>query len=70
MIDHEGFIKIADFGLSKMNAVTNDAFSVCGTLEYMAPEILSKIGHGKPVDWWCLGVLIFEMIAGCPPFFT
>ena len=53
-----------------MNATANDALSVCGTLEYMAPEVLNKTGHGKPVDWWCLGVLIYEMMAGSPPFFT
>lgn len=47
-----------------------DATSVCGTPEYLAPEILLKIGHGKAVDWWTLGALIYEMLTGLPPFYT
>ena len=45
-----------------------EAFSICGTPEYFAPEILLKEGHGKPVDWWTFGCIIFEMITGIPPF--
>ena len=48
----------------------NMAMSVCGTPEYLAPEILYKQGHGKPVDWWCLGSVIFEMMVGLPPFYS
>ena len=48
----------------------HDAKSVCGTPEYLAPEILLKLGHGKAVDWWTLGALIFEMLTGLPPYYT
>ena len=70
LIDEVGYIRLTDFGLSKMFVESNDALSICGTPEYLAPEILYKEGHGKPVDWWCLGCIIFEMITGLPPFYS
>ncbi|KAM3140400.1 hypothetical protein pb186bvf_007560 [Paramecium bursaria] len=71
LIDKEGYIRITDFGLSKKNIKTDkDAFSVCGTPEYLAPEVLIKQGHGKPFDWWTLGCFIYEIVIGMPPFYA
>jgi serine/threonine protein kinase len=70
LIHRDGHIKITDFGFAKK--LTNDrTFTLCGTPEYLAPEIIkgAKVGYGKSVDWWALGVLIFEMLAGYPPFY-
>ncbi len=62
MLDHEGHIKIADFGFAKV--VPDRTWTLCGTPEYLAPEIIQSKGHGRAVDWWALGILIFEMLAG------
>lgn len=71
LIDIDGYIRITDFGLSKENIKDNQsAHSFCGTPEYLAPEILKRVGHGKAVDWWSLGAIIFEMLTGLPPFYT
>jgi len=69
LIDKDGYIKLTDFGLSKRGVKGNgEAKSICGTPDYLAPEILFKEGHGKAVDWWTLGAIIFEMFTGQPPF--
>lgn len=71
LIDKDGYIKITDFGLSKQNILDNhSANSFCGTPEYLAPEIIENKGHGKAVDWWSLGAIIYEMLTGLPPFYS
>lgn len=66
MINHDGYIKLIDFGFAKV--IKNRSYTVCGTPEYIAPEILLNKGHGKEVDLWTLGILLYEMHAGYPPF--
>jgi len=71
LLDEVGHICLTDFGLSKeMVTTANAARTFCGTPEYLAPEILQGIGHGKAVDWWSLGTLVFEMLTGLPPFYS
>lgn len=69
LIDQDGYIKITDFGLCKEGIGTDDTTSTfCGTPEYLAPEILEEENYGKSVDWWALGVVMYEMLLGRPPF--
>ncbi|KAI8145384.1 kinase-like domain-containing protein [Fennellomyces sp. T-0311] len=66
LLDSEGHVKLVDFGFAKK--VPDLTWTVCGTPDYFAPEIIRSKGYSKAVDWWGLGVLIYEMLVGRPPF--
>jgi len=72
LLDSDGHVKLGDFGLAKDNIrhAYKGANSMCGTPEYMAPEILQQLGHGWCVDYWGLGMLVYEMMTGLPPWYT
>jgi len=70
LLHQSGHICLTDFGLSKdLGPASPEAHTFCGTPEYLAPEIVEKTGHGKPVDWWSLGILCYELCIGIPPFY-
>ncbi|CDW89321.1 protein kinase domain containing protein [Stylonychia lemnae] len=71
VLDAEGHAMLTDFGLSKEGVMKEGmAKSFCGSYAYLAPEMLKKVGHGKAVDWYLLGVIIYEMLCGIPPYYA
>ena len=70
LIDEDGYLKLADFGMAKMLKDQEKAFSLCGTPEYFSPEIITREGHNKAADWWSYGILLYEMLFGIPPFYS
>jgi len=67
VMDGNGYLKVTDFGFAKK--INGKTYTLCGTPDYLAPEIVTGQGHGKGVDWWTLGILIYEMLASFPPFY-
>ena len=72
VIDNDGHTKLIDFGMAKTNIseVQKGAKTFCGSVKYLAPEMLRKIGHGQALDWYLLGVLLYEMLVGVTPYFS
>ncbi|KAK3249708.1 cGMP-dependent protein kinase [Cymbomonas tetramitiformis] len=69
LIDTTGYLKLADLGFAKMlTDPLGKTYTTCGTLDYMAPEMVEMKGHNKGADWWALGTVIYEMVTGLPPF--
>jgi len=69
LLDSSGHCVLTDFGFAKENVLTPESCtSFCGTLEYMAPEVVKKSKYGKPADWWSVGILLYDMLVGHPPF--
>lgn len=66
LLSCDGNVKLVDFGFAKY--VVERTYTLCGTPEYIAPEVLTNLGYGKSVDWWALGIFIFEMLVGHSPF--
>jgi serine/threonine protein kinase len=69
LFDTKGYLKITDFGFAKKLPPGGKTYTLCGTPEYLAPEVILQQGHDRAADWWTLGILIYELVTGLPPFY-
>jgi len=71
LLGEDGYIMIIDFGISKYLTEGDEVTrSYCGTPEYLAPEIIQRIDYSYPIDWWCIGIITYEMLVGFTPFYS
>lgn len=68
LLDNEGYLKVIDYGLAKKIPRGYKSYEFLGTFLYMAPEMVAKSGHGQAIDWWALGIILFEIMFGYTPF--
>ena len=68
LLQDNGYIKLTDFGFTKRLLPWDRTYTLCGTPEYMPPEVILNVGHGRAADWYTLGIFIYELIMGRPPF--
>jgi serine/threonine protein kinase len=68
LVDKTGFIVVVDFGFAKIIGKNMKSFTLCGSAEYLAPEVVTRRGHGQSVDFWSLGIIVYEMMFGVTPF--
>eukprot|EP00427_Karlodinium_veneficum_P055275 CAMPEP_0169406162 /NCGR_PEP_ID=MMETSP1017-20121227/57350_1 /TAXON_ID=342587 /ORGANISM="Karlodinium micrum, Strain CCMP2283" /LENGTH=117 /DNA_ID=CAMNT_0009512841 /DNA_START=156 /DNA_END=506 /DNA_ORIENTATION=- len=66
VLNAQGRLKLVDMNLAKL--VVNKTYTTCGTPDYFAPELIASVGHDQSVDVWCVGIMLFELLSGHPPF--
>lgn len=70
LLNDKGYVKLTDFGLAKFVKKEEKTYTMCGTIFYLAPEVVIEEGHSQPADWWSLGILTYELLMGFPPFYS
>ena len=70
LLDDEGYVKVIDYGIAKKIRNGEEAYDFCGTNQYLAPEMIDQSGHNLTVDWWAVGILIYELLCGVTPFYS